>query len=87
MDYVKKERQFLEKGLKELGITVISGKANFILVYSKRPLYEELLKRGILIRDCDNFRGLSEGFYRIAVKSREENRILLKTIGEIQWEK
>ena len=87
VDYVKKERQFLEKGLKELGITVISGKANFILVYSKRPLYEKLLKRGILIRDCDNFRGLSEGFYRIAVKSREENRILLKTIGEIQWEK
>lgn len=40
----------------------------------ERTLYERLLERGILIRDCSNFRGLSGGFYRIAVKSKEENR-------------
>ena len=57
--------------------------SNFITVYSDKPLYGKLLKRGILIRDCSNFRGLGKGFYRIALKSREENEILLKAIESL----
>ena len=82
---MKKEREYLEEGLQKLGIRTFPSKANFLLVYSRKPLYEELLKRGILIRDCRNFRGLTKGYYRIAVKTREENEALLRTIGEIQW--
>ncbi len=48
-----------------------------------KSIYESLLDKGILIRNCKNFRGLSEGYYRIAVKSREENEILLKRIEEL----
>ncbi len=81
-EYVKRERQFLSGRLEELGLRVYSGEANYILVYSDRPLYEELLQQGILIRDCANFRGLSKGYYRIAVKCREDNEKLLKVIGE-----
>ena len=80
--YVAKERQFLAEGLKGAGIHVISGEANFLLVYSGEDLYGKLLKKGILIRDCGNYRGLSKGFYRIAVKSRKENETLLKAIEE-----
>lgn len=83
--YIEKERQFLECGLKRAGCRVFSGKANFLLVYSELPLYDWLLEKGILIRDCENFRGLSKGFYRIAVKERKENEFLLKAIGEIKW--
>ncbi|MBE5865054.1 MAG: aminotransferase class I/II-fold pyridoxal phosphate-dependent enzyme [Lachnospiraceae bacterium] len=79
---VKRERTYLEKGLRELGLRVFHGEANFVLVYSAEPLYEKLLNQGILIRDCENFRGLAKCFYRIAVKSRQENEILLKVIGE-----
>lgn len=82
-EYVRQERQYLEEGLTRLGIRVFSGEANFLLLYSKIPLYERLLKRGILIRDCANFRGLSEGYYRIAVKDRKENEVLLNMIGEL----
>ncbi len=82
VEYVKKEREFLSAHLQEMGIQVFSSDANFILIYSEKLLYELLLKRGILIRDCENFRGLSKGYYRIAVKSRKENEILLKEIGE-----
>lgn len=82
-DFIKKERAFLEEGLKQAGMKVFPGEADFILLYSKEPLYEQLLSRGILIRDCENFRGLSKGFYRIAVKNRKENEILLKAMGEI----
>lgn len=63
-------------------LQVILSDANFILFYSEKPLYEKLLQKGILIRDCKNFQGLSEGYYRVAVKSRRENEILEKAIGE-----
>lgn len=65
-----------------MGLEVFDGEGNFILVYTEKPLYELLLERGILIRDCQNFKGLTKGYYRIAVKSREENKILLREIGE-----
>ena len=83
--YIGKERQFLENGLKQAGIKVFPGKANFLLLYCEYPLYDKLIEKGILIRDCANFRGLSKGFYRIAVKSRKENEDLLRAIGEIKW--
>lgn len=81
----QQERQFLEDGLRQAGFTVFPGKANFLLIYCEKPLYDRLLEKRILIRDCENFRGLSKGFYRIAVKSRKENEALLKAIGEIKW--
>lgn len=86
--YVKKERQFLETELRKAGFTVYSGQADFILMYDDKPLhkrkslYDYLLQRGILIRDCQSFRGLSKGYYRIAVKKHDENVILLQEIQE-----
>lgn len=85
VNYVEKERQFLEIGLKQAGFKVFPSNANFLLIYCEKSLYDRLLEKGILIRDCENFRGLSRGFYRIAVKSRSENETLLKVIGEIEW--
>ena len=80
--YVKRERQFLTEELQQMGIRVFPGKANFLLLYCEENLYEKLLRRGILIRDCSNFEGLSEGYYRIAVKRHEENLQLLEAIKE-----
>ena len=82
LDYVKKERKFLIDGLKKFGFRVYDSDTNFILIYSERPLYEMLLQRGILVRDCANFKGLSKGFYRIAVKQRKDNEKLLEAIGD-----
>lgn len=83
IDYVKRERQFLTDNLRQMNLRAFPGEANFILLYSDIPLYESLLERGILIRDCGNFRGLSKGYYRIAVKSRKENETLLKVLREL----
>lgn len=80
--YVEKERAYLETGLQMLGLKIFPSKANFIMFYSEKPLYDALLKKGILIRDCGNYEGLSEGYYRIAVKKRKENETLLQAIGE-----
>lgn len=79
-DYVERERHFLEEGLQKKGYHLFPSETNFILLYSEKPLYEKLLAQGILIRDCCNFRGLGNGFYRIAVKNRKENEILLKSL-------
>lgn len=80
--YVKQEREFLEEMLLSFGLTVYRGETDFILFYSELPLYEPLLKKGILIRDCAGFRGLSEGYYRAAVRSHEDNVRLGRAIGE-----
>lgn len=79
-EYVVKERQYLEQGLIKAGVQVFPSQANFILFYSKEHIYDRLLNKGILIRDCRNYRGLRPGFYRIAVKTRKENEILLREI-------
>lgn len=79
-EYVNRERHFLEQGMKALGMKVFPGSADFLLLYTELPLYDLLLKEGILIRDCGNFRGLGRGYYRIAVKRREENEVLLKAM-------
>lgn len=79
---IKEERSFLVEGLRKMDLRVFHSDANFILFYSEKPLYEKLLQQGILIRDCSNFRGLSKGYYRIAVKQRLDNEKLLKAIGD-----
>lgn len=53
---------------------------------TKGYLYEEALKKGILIRDCSNFEGLGHNFYRIAVKGKSESQSLLEVIEHITEE-
>lgn len=80
--YVSGQRRLLSDGLKKLGFKVYKSDADFILFYSKLPLYDILLNKGILIRDCSNYVGLSQGYFRVAVKTFDENVRLLKVIGE-----
>lgn len=83
VEAVKRERDYLEKELQKTGIRVYPGSANYLLIFTRIPLGEELLKQGILIRDCSNFRGLSKGYYRIAVKQRADNIRLLTEIRRV----
>ena len=47
-----------------------------------QTLQEFCLEHGFLIRDCSNFPGLSEGYYRICVRSHEENQQLMQILRE-----
>lgn len=80
---VEEERVRIVNYLKDSNITAIEGNANFLLLKSEINLYDELLKRGILIRDCSNFNGLTKGYYRIAIKTKEENDLLLEAFSEV----
>lgn len=79
---IKSERAFLSEELKHLGLKVFQPRANYILFKASSRLYDKLLNRGILIRQCGNYRGLTRDYYRIAVRNRAENEILIKNIGE-----
>ncbi len=79
---VRQERRFLREGIGRLGGRVYGSKANFIFFQGPEDLAEFCLARGILIRDCRNYRGLGPGCYRVAVRSREENSRLLEVLRE-----
>jgi threonine-phosphate decarboxylase len=81
---VRSERAFLTERLRSLGIDAIGGEANYIFFRSEIPdLAGGMRGRGILIRDCSNYIGLRAGYYRIAVRTREENKMLTAALKEI----
>ena len=84
--YIKKEREFLCEALSVLKIQYFGPEANYIFFYDPIDWYKELLEEGILIRDCSNYRGLSKGYYRIAIRTRVENEALIKAMRKIKFE-
>lgn len=80
LELEKKEREFLTENLRNFGFKVYPSEANFILFYTKLALDKMLLSEKILIRNCANFDGLEQGYFRIAVRSHEENSALVSAI-------
>ena len=50
-------------------------------------LKEELIKKKILIRSCNNYIGLNNSFYRVAVRTRKENEKLISELQKILFDK
>ena len=90
-EYVEKARRlihtqrcWLMEKLTGLGYQVFDSKANFIFFRGPKGVAEKCAKKGILIRDCGNYRGLDEtyGYYRVAVRTEEENQELVRTLKD-----
>lgn len=79
--YLKKE---LEKGLVE---KLYPSSVNFFFFRAQKGLQKKLLRQGILIRSCENYRNLSDGYYRIAVKTHEENQELIRAMQALSNDK
>lgn len=77
------ERPRLFAALRDLGLRVIPGEANFLLFQSAVPLDAALRERGILIRNCGSFTGLDESWYRTAIRTPEDNERLIEALREI----
>ncbi len=82
---VERERPVLAAGLEGHGCTVIPSHANYLLfrLAGVNDLKERLLERGVLIRSCGNYDGLGPDWYRVCVKTAEENKRLLTAMGEV----
>ena len=67
------------------GLRAVPSRANFMLVHSElspRRVYDELLRRRILIRDVSGYPMLAE-YFRVSVGTPEENDQLIVALKEI----
>lgn len=85
-DLIFKERRWMMRRLSEIGITVYPPQANYIFFRGKENLFELCEKRGVLIRDCGNYQGLCKGYFRAAVRTHEENEVLIRVLEQIYEE-
>jgi histidinol-phosphate aminotransferase len=80
----ERERLFAELGGIE-GLSPVASRANFMVVRSAagpRRVYEEMLSRGILIRDVSGYPMLGE-YFRVSVGTPEENDQLLRALRAV----
>ncbi|WP_455543215.1 pyridoxal phosphate-dependent aminotransferase [Intestinibacter sp.] len=88
-EYYINEREFMLKELRKItGLKVYDTDTNFVLIklenneanLLKLELFE---KYNILIRDASNFIGLDKCYIRVAIKSHEDNKILIQALKDI----
>ena len=80
---VLRERPWMMEQLKNLGLRVVPGEANYLLFRCPVALIQPLRQRGILLRSCSNYHGLDENWYRTAVHTHEKNRRLIQALNEV----
>lgn len=80
---VEEEKQYLLQELQQFPVEIYGSVANFLFFQAEKELDKKLEQYHILIRNCSNFRGLEEGWYRIAVRSHSENQQLVQAFKRI----
>lgn len=83
IDGIQEEKSILEINLRSIGITVFPSLANFILCKYNKNLSDDLLKEGIIVRDCSDFIGLDNTYFRVGVRTKAENLILFEAIKKL----
>jgi len=86
-EFMFHERMHLFNELSNIhGLLPYKPTANYVFVkiniscVTSPLLRERLLGHGIAIRDCSNFLGLNNKYFRVAVRTREENTMLVSTL-------
>lgn len=89
--YITEARSDLFSGLKSISsLAVFKSNVNYLLLklqasarINALELYEKLLEKGLMIRTCEDFEGLDEMFFRVAVKKKNENKKLVAELNKI----
>lgn len=83
-------RQYLYDELSKIdSLNVFPSKSNFMLIsikdtgFTASELALELMKRGIIVRDCTSFKGLDEYWIRISICTLEEDKKFIDVIKEV----
>lgn len=85
VDKTVQERTRITRKLRELGIKVYPSESNFVfaeLPVESSVLFEKLLRKGVIIRDCSSIKGCNRYHVRISVGKEEENEMLLQAMEE-----
>ena len=80
---IQKEKSILLNNLKSVGIEVFDSKANFLLCRYKKNLSNALLNQGVIVRDCSDYMGMDDTYFRVAVRTNTDNMILFENIKEL----
>lgn len=90
-EFVQKSRTLMAEqkavllaGLRDAGLNVYGFAANYIFFQAKPGLEERLRQKGFMIRNCGNYDGLREGFYRIAVRGEADNQAFLSALMQAE---
>ncbi len=82
---VAEELSYMKEELAKLPLRVYDGRANY-LFFRAEGIYD-LDKRlevfGIMIRNCGNYVNLGTDYWRVAVKSHEENKKLIEVLKKV----
>lgn len=88
--FCREERERFAQALSGIeGLKVYPGCVNFILlkltgaIKDAGELQKRLLPENILIRQCGNYEGLNTSYFRLAVRTEEENRRFLDALKEV----
>ena len=83
-------REYLYEELSKIdSLNVFPSKSNFMLInvkdtgFTASQLALELMKRGIIVRDCTSFKGLDEYWIRISICTLEEDKKFIEIIKEV----
>jgi len=88
-DYYINERKFMLEELRKIsGLKVYDTDTNFVLIKldddEANSLKLELFEKyNILIRDASNFIGLDKSYIRVAIKSHNDNKVLIESLRKI----
>ena len=70
--------------MRNLAVKIYGCGANFIFFKADADFGKNMLKNGILVRNCGNYYPLTEEYYRIAVRTHDENKRLIETWKKIK---
>ena len=84
----KYKNNFVQQLNKINCVDVVPGDANFILCHLREDisvylLHAKMLKKKIMIRNCNTFEGLGDHFFRISLKDERSNNYCLLSLQEI----
>lgn len=89
LKWISEERRYLSEELKTISFIdkVYETHGNFVLCKLKsvncHKFYDMCLEKNIVIRKCDNYKGLGKEFVRFAIKDRVTNEMLIKAIKNL----
>lgn len=87
--FVEQQRPLFAKALDKLpGVQVVPGVANFILCYLSGDIRADYLRQRlreyrIMIRNCSNFAGLDDHYFRLSLKDEKSNAFCLQMLKDI----
>ena len=82
---IEEEKNYMKEELSKIrNLKFYESDSNFILINlingRSSEIQEKMIEKGIMIRECKNFKYLNEKFIRVAIKNRESNKKFIESL-------